>query len=543
MAKTSAKSNKAAKKKTKLTTHADICVHHSDPREGLCTASINGGRKCTFRAKAGHADFLPTCGIHKFSWMLRAGRCQAITNCGQACNRIARYDAPYHFCFEHEKGTNTLPCHFLSLSTELRLMIYRYIFPDFIPCANPCDNNKIHETNAAILRVNKQISQEASSVLYGELQFHARITPTTITVLGKTWHRSRFNTAVLRSESLDINKALCMEATKRIRNLFVEVSFGSWRAELQGCTRTHFLGGVDLLGITNENYDLYEAKDTVRKLVELFPATQERGSLKRLTVQPKMGSQYRWSPAERVAAMFLVLEPFQDLHVVQQATLEARKLSNADEEVRMNYEKLQEEWISTVKAPTPARTSAKATDSKIAYRKIEHLVRFVKAEESQHTHYNGNIAPLKYPIFDGIERPLHLARVACENEDPEMIDQIRRAIAARWDAHQQQQQRAAKVMSNAIKNMLASTDTITADVWQAAAVGDMPVKWRPDPEWIELQLYRTDDDLLPKRRDPGVTIEADSLRVYYHLGDQTWVRLKTPEVVRMKKVEKQLSQN
>jgi hypothetical protein len=541
-AKTSAASKKAAKK-VKPATHAEVCKHHSDPRKGLCTVSKLDGTRCTYRAKATKADCLPTCGIHQ-NEEVKAGKCQAVAHCGQVCNRVTPDDAGYHFCSEHEKGTDTLPCRFLDLPAELRLMVYGYIFPPFIPSTNLCDNDKIKKPQVAVLRVNKQIYQEASSVLYDELPFHARVTPTTITVLGKTWHRSHHKSALLRNEPLDINKTLAMEATKRIRNLVVEVSFGKWRTELQGCTRSHLFGGVVLHGITNENYDLYEAKDSVRKLADLFPASRETGSLKRLTVQPKMGPQYRWTPAESIAAVFLVLEPFQDLHVVQQAALEAPEPSIVDGETRVDYEKLQEVWITAVKTSTPPRTSAKAIESRAAFHKIEELIRLVKEVESQNSRYNRNNGLSKFPIFHGIERPLHLARVACENEDPWMIDQIRKAIAARWDNHQQQKQRAAKVISDAIKNMLGSTDTTTSgeehqDVSQPAAVEAVPEGSVPTFEWSELQSHKINATPLPKRGDPGVTIEEDSLRMYYHLDDKTWIRLKTPGTVRLK-VAKQL---
>jgi hypothetical protein len=432
MAKTSAKSKTVAKTR-KPATHADICKHHSDPREDLCTASNKNGTKCKYRANATLtiAGYLPTCGIHRDE-RVKAGKCQVIANCGQVCNRVTCRDGGYHFCSEQEKGTDTLPCPFLSLPAELRVMVYHYIFPPSIPSANPYDNDRIKKLQVAVLRVNKQIYQEASSVLYDVLPFHARVTPTTITVLGKTWHRGYYNSAILRNEPLDINKALSLEATKRIRNLVVEVPFGNWRTELQGCARGHLFRDVVLHGITNENYDLYEAKDSIRKLADLFPASGETGSLKRLTVQPKMGPQYRWTPAESVAAMFLVLEPFQDLHVIQQAALEAPKLAAVDAEVRVNYEKLQERWITNVKTSTPTRTSSKAIESRVAFHKIEEFVRLVKEVESQNSCYNRKNGLSNFPIFHGIERPLHQARVACENEDPWMIDQIRKAIAARW---------------------------------------------------------------------------------------------------------------
>jgi hypothetical protein len=546
MAKTSAKRAKVAEE-SNATTHADVCEHHTDLRAGICTAVNKVGTKCTYRATATIAGFLPTCRIHQNKWKVNAGKCQAIAKCGQVCNRVSPYDAPYHLCSEHEKGTDTLPCHFMLLPSEMRVMIFGYLFPELIPSANPYDCDKIHDTNVSVLRLNKLIYKEASLVLYGDVPFHARVTPTTITILGKTWHRSRFN-SVFRSEPLDINQALYLGDTKRIRNLVVEVAFGKWRAELQGHRWNDLLGGVVTHGITNENYDLYEARDSVRKLVEIFSASEK--ILKRVTVQPNVGTEYQWSAAESVAAMSLVLEPFRDLRVLHQTVLAAPKLSVVEETFEVAYQKLRDEWTTAVRARALAETSTKAVEAKAGYRKIEDLVQLVKEEESQHydTLSNGQVVRSKYRIFDGIERPLHLARVARENEDAWMIDQIRKAIAKRLAISQRQERRANNVISNAIKSMMVNTDTASPskespDVLQVAAVEALPDAWMPDHRWAELQSHNINAIPLPKRGNPGVTIEEDSLRMYYHQGHKTWIRLKTPAVVRMRNVGKELSGN
>jgi hypothetical protein len=76
-------------------------------------------------------------------------------------------------------------------------------------------------------------------------------------------------------------------------------------------------------------------------------------------------------------------------------------------------------------------------------------------------------------------------------------------------------------------------------VSQPAAVEAVPEGSVPTFESSELQSHKINATPLPKRGDPGVTIEEDSLRMYYHQDDKTWIRLKTPGTVRMK-VAKQL---
>jgi hypothetical protein len=87
---------------------------------------------------------------------LLAGRCQAVEECGQLYNRLAKHYPPYHLCIKHDEGSDTLPCYIMGLPTELRLMIFRYIFPEVVP------SQTYRSVSAEILKTNRQIYQEAS---------------------------------------------------------------------------------------------------------------------------------------------------------------------------------------------------------------------------------------------------------------------------------------------------------------------------------------------------------------------------------------------
>jgi len=144
------------------------CPHHSDTRDGLCYALTYAGKLCRYRAKITEAGYLPVCNTHDYSkshgvysnrkHAMQAGRCQAIEDCGQICNRLAKVAPPYHLCEKHQKGSDTLPCHLMRLPTELRLMIFRYLFPKVVP-------HSYRGVRVGILKTNRQINQEASSVL------------------------------------------------------------------------------------------------------------------------------------------------------------------------------------------------------------------------------------------------------------------------------------------------------------------------------------------------------------------------------------------
>jgi hypothetical protein len=268
---------------------------------------------------------------------MRAGTCQAIEARGQPCHRFAEYYAPctYSLCFtyclcvqinpkitqfscslaghwhscstsfaqhsadhlrkKHANGTDTLPCHLAALPAELRLMVYREIFPKVI--------NSSIDVRGAILKVDRQTNADASSVLYGESTFHAQVSPDGILLQGK----SRQRPAHFMSRERVQGGVLRQERLKRIQNLELEVVFGARRWYSVPST---------------EEYNLYLVRDSVRKLVELFAngpvstiSGSSRYSLKRLTVKPFVGDTYHWASNEVLAALFLVLEPFHHLKV------------------------------------------------------------------------------------------------------------------------------------------------------------------------------------------------------------------------------------
>jgi hypothetical protein len=178
----------SASEASSSTINHEHCPFHDDPRDGLCGATTATTKAlCKYKAKHFLDGYHPVCSKHYTlhhnhrKSILRAGKCQAIEECGQLCNRLAKYAKPYHFCEKHQDGSNTLPCHLLRLPTELRLMVFRHLFPKVVA------SRKDGRIKTAILKTNRQINEEASSVLYGESHFSAFIRPYEIQIQGKAW--------------------------------------------------------------------------------------------------------------------------------------------------------------------------------------------------------------------------------------------------------------------------------------------------------------------------------------------------------------------
>ncbi|KAF2274590.1 uncharacterized protein EI97DRAFT_103138 [Westerdykella ornata] len=75
--------------------------------------------------------YLPTCSNHTDQQVF-AGRCKHMLPDGVPCGRLFRWTPPYlELCSDHASCPDiNMPCYFLRLPTELRLMVFRYLLPD-----------------------------------------------------------------------------------------------------------------------------------------------------------------------------------------------------------------------------------------------------------------------------------------------------------------------------------------------------------------------------------------------------------------------------
>lgn len=370
--------------------HEDHCEHHRSTLATHCNGLTYSGKKCSRRACVFDEGLLPVCRTHQWSYRGRkqAGNCQATEECGYVCNRIAPYTPPYHLCEKHQKGTETLPCHITRLPTELRLMIFRYLFPDTIT-ASRVHRSHVNYAHTAVLFVNQQFYQEATLLIYSELKFEARVWPTSIAMFGKQWTRE--STTTIFEE---LNKKLCQSSARRIRHLDVEVCFAHSQSKVRG---------IGDSAIIYEDYELYQVRDTVRKLIGLLSPSlsgSNASALKRLRITPQPSCKQHWRHKEATAAIFFVLEPFLVVSPIKNVMLvppspptnfawKDRNFVSGIADLRNEgaFDSLRKQWIKSMKGKSPELVSIKkaikATPDVVeAYKKIEGFAQLIYSQDA-----------------------------------------------------------------------------------------------------------------------------------------------------------------
>ncbi|KAH5203302.1 hypothetical protein HBH68_110330 [Parastagonospora nodorum] len=529
--------------------HED-CPFHDEPHQGLCYAITNQGNACKHPAKIYESGLLPVCTRHNYAAddyknsraELRAGLCQAISECGHTCNRLANYSNPYHFCGYHSNGSIHLPCHIMQLPTELRLMVFRYLFPEEV------SNYRDHGVEVAILKANRQIHQEASSVLYGESYFETEVHPHSIKLQGKQWKRD----PPAKSEDNYSLDSLLPGSSRLIRNLNIRLEVGEHLQTPRGI-------GSD--GISLEDYMLYIFRDSVRKVVDHFTShstrTGSQNVLKKLKVSASVARDWSWSSEELVTVLFLIVEPLQLLsadcrfftkpvsggrHLFLQEPRQ-NSIYIANMQKRKAYPKLREQWLNVSKNPEASsvfRPQKPQPAVRSALTKLDALAQLLRMENKN------NFQPWMASAFRDMARPLHLARVAYENDDLAMINRILEAIKLRWINANRKHQASIRTVKNSIAGMLESNTTYGQHDGDLQGEPSLAMLY-PDefgnldleqlrPVYDHLQPYLwleiSAEDSVPKRGDSGVEWKIEGVRVRARKGGREWVRLKTLEVVR-----------
>jgi hypothetical protein len=408
------------------------------------------------------------------------------------------------------------PCHFLELPTELRLMIYRYVLPPVIQATH-----NTQTSIASLLRTSRTINQEASSVLYGETQFQASVSRSTIQLQGRSWWRCGFGSL----------SATLSPSARSIHHLTVHVDIGSWYNRMLHSHRR------------DDEYELYETRNSVRKLID-FLAPRDT-PLKRLDIQPVVTLRYHWSAEEVIAALFMVIGPFEGLANTNMLTLALPKNKDSDWDnvgragtpliasLHTNelYNRLREEWLSSITGSTPTPGTTNNEQGKLVYSSIEEISQLISEEG-----WYGAVETrsLISRSFEDIERPLHFAHVAYENGDLDTMIAIREAIRVRWINLQSQLSQPACTFAKDINNVFKAMDAAEPPelyphipTLESESSHHIPTRRaRKGRNWAEIQCK------IPRRGEPGVTIKEDSWRIYVYKDNKMWTRLKTPQTVR-----------
>lgn len=169
--------------------HYQRCARHEDAAGQKCWGSLRKGGLCFNRATCPAVPgFLPTCKVHS-SQVKASARCKALMACGFNCDKLLQWEPHgYQLCWRHRKEFAS--CCLLKLPVEIRCRIYRLLLPDTdIPArfsgstSLTTDGERVY---TAILRVNRQIHEEAARLLYGTNVFVVEVSEGMLSMCNKS---------------------------------------------------------------------------------------------------------------------------------------------------------------------------------------------------------------------------------------------------------------------------------------------------------------------------------------------------------------------
>ncbi|KAH7124166.1 hypothetical protein B0J11DRAFT_530841 [Dendryphion nanum] len=556
-------------------THQRICEHHKS-YEAMCNGAKRTGQRCTNRASLFPKGYFPTCRQHSSQLIpTRLGYCQALAECGEACGRICHYMPPeLELCNEHAEGTPTLPCYILRLSTEIRVAIFRYLFPERISAFHPNSlmDDGAHFIHKSILRVNRQIHNESSAVLYEQVPFDAEISFFNINMLGISW---KWNN-LYRTESLS-------KITQRIRNIALFITIPAFESD---------------------DAQLYKTRDNVQHFTSLFhpsSPSQRFSYPHQLHVRPEVETTFtvcNWNDEERVCALIFVLSPLLELRNIRNAKINpaaepprgrdnspsfySHNQYNSDGTVIVqrdlqrkwnllracaglplcgtaddfindqteDYTKFSREFETSLCRPSESTIDPDSrlhreqiASLRTEFSKIKWFVAMVRDRDSlamippRDDMYAEPPPRWDRTIFNGIDQVIDVARRLVMNEEFEQFSALRQILQKRWLDHLERQRQDAIFLGKSLWNFSDESERLTilaAMPGSVSTVGD----FEPDDDAISATFARWPEmDLnfgLPFEEEDQELVEKweDEKRLYFKFEGNTRFRLKTPHLLR-----------
>lgn len=255
-------------------------------------------------------------------------------------------------------------------------------------------------------------------------------------------------------------------------------------------------------------------------------------------------NNWAWKSDEAIVALFVIIQPLQMLRQIDYPVLEAPssqlqrypgayKLASSMQN-KKKYGILVRKWRKPIQAsPTDLRPADVSATVKQGYRAIEAFAQLIYVQDASST------SRWTMTTFYGIERVLHLARVAYENNDTHAIEKIHEAIKVRWVNAYRQQQEPLRAVADSINNMferggseaeeeLTSPRKLYPDAFLFEDVEPIQQSVNPSVFWLELET----EDNVPKRGDTGVTVKERGLKRYVWKDGKRWVQWMTPAMIR-----------
>jgi hypothetical protein len=149
-----------------------------------------------------------------------------------------------------------------------------------------------------------------------------------------------------------------------------------------------------------------------------------------------------------------------------------------------------------------------------------------------------------------VERPLHFARVAYDNNDADTIEKIHETIRLQWTNAHRQHREAVRGVTDSINAMFEQgsvghdedekkenhAESGNGKLTPRELYPDVFSHERPSDGAYGWPHYNVKDSA-PKRGDPGVEVKMEGVRMRIRKDGQEWMRLKTPAVVRQLRKE------
>ncbi|KAF2437429.1 hypothetical protein P171DRAFT_506251 [Karstenula rhodostoma CBS 690.94] len=545
-------------------THGLDCEQHQSPLLTQCNATTMRSTNCRRRADLTHysPDLLPVCKQHKHK-QIRPGHCQAIAECGRRCDRVGKFNPPFHLCPKHADGTNTLPCYLLKLPAELRLMIWRYVLPETISAYGSRLPGWVEQGKKNILPlllVNRQISKEALSVAYEQVPFEVEIEANGISACGKYCSTSDTHYSISEDSSaqehllfgLDFIGIGLSPVLGRIRNFSITINLNVATSE------PIYLGTtVGWQAITKEEFYISQTRDKLKKFVNMIRRdTEEEGAsntIRGLELRLRFGERFNWGFDEMLAMVIMAVEPFKALGGVKNPALHdilslpthPRRPSSDLGRFDAEYQVYKSEWQTAMLQPVGIASQAHmgpsqsvVDQSKKEFRKIEEFVIFLHDQDmavfADDFLWVGNASTRP---FANIARVVHLARIANDQFDLHGLAKIRDVLVKRWADHQERLEHKNKRLANYLLSLVKGSKKLEAFLEHkdklTAATGQKPRNITFDWNWPELFIRR----FVTKRTSPimeeGKTYTEDREYRYFHKdGKYHSAVLKTPLFVR-----------
>ena len=168
--------------------HALNCPLHDNERTKTCYGYSKKGNACVNKAiDSPVPGTLPMCKVHR-NQLKVATLCRAQLLCGHECGQLCEWRTHmFQMCPDHLNIP--MACYFLKIPMEMRLRIYGLLLPDVrIPARRfagvSLKANGEHSC-LEILRVSRQIHDEASGLLYGTGTFNIEVSLNGVTMCSR----------------------------------------------------------------------------------------------------------------------------------------------------------------------------------------------------------------------------------------------------------------------------------------------------------------------------------------------------------------------